>query len=149
MDWLAIVAVCIALYAAVLSTRIEMRHRKREKRSVKVELKAGFLTHGSDIGEKMFFISAANTGHRPVTLTQPRIDLHDGNKVFFLQPQGDVSLPHELLEGKGCQTWIKIAEIKQQLQSKGHNGSVELTPVFVDATGTEFKGKSVMFDFGE
>jgi hypothetical protein len=66
LQWL--VTAAIAVYGAALSTYNVYVARKQSKRQINVKTSYGCLTFGPTLGENMIMVTAANVGHRPITL---------------------------------------------------------------------------------
>jgi hypothetical protein len=132
-NWQWLVMAAVAVYGALLSTYNAYVARKQRKRQVKVWLSYGMLTNGPELSENMLLLSAANAGHRTVTLTSYGFRLPDGRQLVAPVPQGNASLPCELTEGKSCMFWMSVQEVSQQLKRNGFSGTVRIKGFYRDA----------------
>jgi hypothetical protein len=135
------VTAAIALYGAGLSTYNAIIARKQSTRQIVVSISYGWLTFGPVLGEDMIFVTAANTGHRPVTLSSMGLRMPDGRSLVNLEQQGSVQLPHHLNEGTSVTHWMPLQGVKESLRRSGAFGKVEIFAYYNDAVSTTHKSK--------
>jgi len=149
MVWPTIVTAVVAIYSAVLSTYILITKSKEEKRQLKVELSFGFLTEGPEVSQEMLFVTASNTGFRPITLNASGILLPHKQQLLFMVPKSNVQFPYELLEGKNCIVWIEVKVLVQDLKKNSYSGKVKLKGFFRDATRAVYKSKPITININK
>ena len=145
LDLIGVITAVVALYGAVLSTYTLVQNRREKRRHIGVAISNGFIPRGADLGPAMLLIRVTNPGHRAVTIQCPSLRLPTGGSVVFLEPQSDVSFPHELAEGKNCTVWTEIGVVSEQLANHGHTGTVKLVAECDDAVGTTYRSKQWLF----
>jgi len=132
IDWHWISTTAVAVYGAGLSTYNMYNARRKDRREIKVTISAGYLTHGPDLSDEMFVLSASNPGHRAVTVTSVGIRLPDGRQMVFPYPEGP-QLPYHLTEGTNCDHVVPIREIARKLSTSGFRGTVKIKAFYRDA----------------
>jgi hypothetical protein len=114
----------IAIYGAAVSTLLAViqvyrfRVEQTEKKAkIEVTLTTGFLAQGTATSPAMLFLTAANVGRIPVTLTSiPSLYLPKDEKIILTEADRDVDhFPYELLPGKKCNYWRDIKQLARSL----------------------------------
>ena len=132
--WQWIITSTIALYAASLTTYNVLSARKKDQRKIKVAVSWGAPTYGTELGEPTIFVTASNSGHRPVTLVAAGFNLPNRKQLALMEPDGTVRLPYELKEGQHCILWITVKEISERLRAAGCSGKMKIVGFYRDAT---------------
>ncbi len=136
------VTTAIALYGAGLSSYNAHTARKQVKRQINVTISYGCHTYTDGrLGEQMIFLTAANPGHRAVTLTSVGLRLPDGKSLVNVDDAGTARLPHHLTEGTTITQWMPLEGVKESLRRKGVYGRVKLFAYYGDAVGATHKSK--------
>ena len=149
MDWEKGITLAIAVYAALLSTVIQLANWKKSKPQIKTSLRIGMLGYDNGyLSDLVLILEAANVGERPATLASEYILLPDGRQLLSFNPNADVDFPHELAPGKSCRIWFDRAELKKALSEAGYSGRVWLTGFYHDATGAKFRSRKFRYDAG-
>ena len=104
---------------------------------------------GNRVGPNVFNIQAINTGYRDITLSSVGLFLNNNSQLIFLDPQGNVQLPHTLEEGKSCIFWKEQSNLAQQLKKNGLSGNVTIKGYYRSATGKIYKSKPIKFNTEE
>lgn len=139
-DWTGAVTAGVALYAGALSTYNLLVARRERRREVRVTLKWGVLGVEPEPMTALF-LTAANPGHRSVTLAGCHLTLP--NRKTFVMPwaQSTVKFPHDLQEGKNCTVWFPVGEVGRALVAEGFRGEVSVTAVFTDALDNAYTSR--------
>jgi hypothetical protein len=66
--------------------------------------------------------------------------------LFFAQPEGNVTFPYGLPEGKSCSVWIANVELAKDLKRGGYSSRVRLIGCYKDAVGGFNKSRSIKFN---
>lgn len=139
---IVISATTVAWYAAVVSTVsviIATLNYLGDKRKLKVSASHGFLTGVSDDSTKVF-LTAANTGNRPVTVQGVGLTFKDGSDLILMSTPG-LELPKAVEQGDSCATWIDHAELLASLKRDGKSTEDIDLVWFRDSTGKRFTAK--------
>ena len=139
----------VAIYGAALSTYTLVMNRREKRRRVDVSLQYGFTPRDADLGPMMLLIQATNPGHRTVTLHAPYLLFPRGKKMVFMDPQGDVRFPHNLVDGTSCTLWVPATIVAGQAQKEGFHGKIKLAAQFQDAVGGSYKSSRITFDIDD
>ncbi|MGH9515393.1 MAG: hypothetical protein ACRD3P_06910 [Terriglobales bacterium] len=139
LQW--VLTTAVALYGAGLSTYNVYVARKQSKRQINVKISYGCLTFGPTLGEDMIMITAANVGHRPITLDSVGLRLPNGRSLINIQQEGSVPLPHPLKEGTSVTHWMPVTGVKESIRRGGTSGKVKLLAFYNDAVGVTHKSK--------
>jgi hypothetical protein len=145
MDWIKIIIPAIAIYGAVLSTYTLICNRRDKKRRIKVAFSRGYLTSVMGLSEQMLFITVTNPGDRTVRIMVPGILLPDKRSIVFPSPKGEVTFPHDLLEGRSCKIWESLEYARSELQKMGFRESIDLVPFVDNSVGDRYFGKKWRF----
>jgi hypothetical protein len=146
LPWTTIVTAAVAIYGAALSTyNLIVNHREKSRR-VKVRISWGFLTYGPQLSSTMLFITVANPGTRPVTLTSVGLLLPDGKQMFFPPADANQSLPFDLTEGKSFQAWAPMKGIALELRRIGFSERAKVVGFCLDTLDVRHTSKTFKFD---
>lgn len=150
MRWAAIVTAIVAVYGAILATYTQLAMRREKKRRIAVELSFGFPEiPGIGLGPQVLFLSASNPGDRSVSLNGSGLLLPDERTLVFPDPEGDVTFPCDLEEGKSCRVWIPTDTLARELRKAGLSGGVKLVGFYNDALGDRHKSKPIKFQIDD
>lgn len=102
---------------------------------------------GNMTSPPLLYVTAANIGHQPLTLTGiPSLVLPDTQKLVLTGGGSDAQLPHELLPGKSLNYWSNMKQLARELKQHGYSGTLEVVGEFGDAVGNKYKSKPFQFD---
>ena len=136
VKWYEIVTAAVALWGAGLSTYHLWVSGRERLRQVRVTTSWAVVEHASTGNtEPCIYVEAVNTGRRPVTLSNPWLDIAGRGRVFNPYWDSEVSFPHELTEGRKCAVSIPAKNLAATLEREGIAGEVEAVAMFSDATG--------------
>src|SRR5205085_1234408 len=71
-----------------LSTLNFLQARRKDRRSIRVSISSTLPTYGPDVGAPYMCVTAANDGHRTVTVATLALELPDRSRLFMLIPGG-------------------------------------------------------------
>jgi hypothetical protein len=88
-------------------------------------------------------LTAANSGVRTVTVSQPVLELEDGRNLVFTNGFYHASrFPSKLEAGEGCQALADMGPILASLQNAGYRQRVKVKAMFKDNLGNSFRSES-------
>src|SRR5713226_8278612 len=127
IDWITFVTAGVAVYGAILSTYSAFSKWVEDKRLLRIGIRYGIYPENPKV-----FISAVNTGKRPVVLSEKWILLPNKEKADYEEIQyiADEYLPLTLTEGGSCEFWTPARNLGANLKSRGLSGTTKLVAVF-------------------
>lgn len=142
----SIVAVC-AIGALLLTLFQEWRRFRSSSPHVRVTLLKGTFESVEQRSGQYFFVKAANTGERSVTISSAAtVQLPNGRKLALPFANSSVTFPHELAPGKSCQCWISFKQLAQALDRAGYSDRCDLVGMYTDQVGNVYKSKPFEID---
>ncbi len=149
-NWLALSAIVIAVYGAVLSTVIYRLNRHRLEVTLHDERPVG--------GEQNLVLRVRNPGPNPMVrvvsalLGSPRgLCLGwptDGGEVLFFK-NINVDLPHDLERGENFVALMNVAEVVRDLRRQGSRGKIRLQSDVWDAQDRYYSSNCIKLDLDE
>jgi hypothetical protein len=149
MNWTVFVSIATAItsIAAVLVAAYALHLQRQEKRpKIEVECSISLLKFGLAVSEAVVMLTAKNPGRQTVTLSTPGFFLPGKKGLSFMNPQSNVTFPHELAPEKSCQVWMDLKEFSRELIAEGYYGEIKLVGFFSDMVGRTYKSKKWEFN---
>jgi hypothetical protein len=143
----------LGLYGAGLST-FNYRHAKRkERRTVEVELSSAVPVYEEGpSGAPFVQITATNVGHRAVTITTVAIELPGGKRLFPTVSRDfhgatNTRLPASLTDGQSVSYFLRYEDVGIDLLKHGFkNRKTKIVPLCVNSVGDVYRGKPWVID---
>jgi len=144
---ITIIMAIVALYGAALSTYNAIQQRKEKKPSIKVSQGIGMITDAmGGLSDAMIVLTAANTGHIPVTLASAGLFLPNSQQMIFPPLALNVRFPYELVPGKSCRIYREATSIVKSIKEQQYNGKIDVVVFFQDEVGNTYKSKKTKLD---
>jgi hypothetical protein len=142
IDWVTIVTAGVAVYGAILSTYNAYSKWSENRRSVRIGLRYGIYPENPKL-----FLTAVNTGKRPVFLHEGWLALPNKKKVEGMQYGGTSAfLPVQLTEGNSYECWMPARGLAAHLKNSGFSGTIKLAAFFQDSMGVCYHSKRLRFE---
>jgi len=147
MDWASSLVALVALWGAALSSYLAYRDWKAKRPRINVTTWLAFLQYPSGgTSEDVVFLEAANPGERTVRLRSMGLVLPDKTRVYFHDPQSEVSFPHELAPEHSCRVSAWATQLAVRLNERGFSEKVKVIGFYDDEVGRTYKSKPYELD---
>ena len=148
-QWETILTAVVAIYGAGLATYSFIVARRDRTPRLKVELYLGWIAQGKHAAKPRVFVSVANSGKAPVTITALGVQTTDKRRFVFIPPPGIPELPYELSEGRPYATWQFLSVFIGEMRHIGYSGSQVLVSYARDGLGNEYYSPPFVLDLDE
>jgi hypothetical protein len=140
MDTKDVITIIVAIYGAALSTFNFLIAYLERRRRVTVKLTRGIIGTVPE-PTNTFILTAANPGHRLVTLSGCSLLLPNRQQLIMLGAAGSVQFPCDLKEGQSCAVYFPLIEVVEAMLKEGFSGRIALKAVFRDALGNNYESE--------
>ncbi|WP_158964497.1 hypothetical protein [Chachezhania sediminis] len=127
--------------------------RRKTARNLQLSINTALPTyHDGHIGEPLFQVTATNTGHRNVTVTNLGLELPGNRVLALMQPYPgfvDTATPTTLSDGEIATRHFGYRDLAKAIRTSDLPSKVKIKPFAVDSAGKRHYGDALEFDAGE
>jgi hypothetical protein len=135
------ITAAVALWGAGLSTFLAVRQLLRDRRRLSVKVTWGLMDVPHEPRSRgVVTIVAANTGHRPIEITDLFFLMPDRRSLVVPGMQTSKPLPCKLEEGQSLSGQIMSLDFADGIVRGEYPEKLSVTPACRDGTGTVYRG---------